>query len=77
MMLKLEGLFGHDFVLVLQYYSKHIMRTPEHQEPFPFQKSTDFHFIYRKSSLKLSQNLSSKENCSLLLFIQYMFTHVR
>lgn len=49
MMLKLKGLFGHDFLLVLEYYNKHIMRRPEHQEQFRFQKSTDFHFIYRKS----------------------------
>lgn len=49
MTLKLEGLFGHDFLLVLEYYYKHIMRTPEHQKQFPFQKSNDFHFMYRKS----------------------------
>lgn len=36
MMLKLEGLLGQIFVLVLEYYYKHIMRTREHQEQFPF-----------------------------------------
>lgn len=71
MMLKLEGLFDHDFLLVLEYYYKHIMRTPEHQAQFHFQKSTDFHLYIGKAegSLKLSQSLSNKQNCSLLLFI--------
>lgn len=49
MTLKLEGLFGHYFLLVLEYYYKHTMITPEHRKQFPFQKSNDFHFIYRKS----------------------------